>query len=489
MLILLSVALPVHSAEVRLPEIGSQANAVISLEDEYRLGSMVVRGLRDQGQLLEDPEINEYLNNVGSRLVSQAQVPAGQAFKFFLVNDPEINAFALPGGFVGINAGLLLATRNENELAGVLAHEISHVTQRHIARSMAAESRNSVVSTAAMLAAILVGAAAGGDVAIAGLAAAQSVALQNQMTFSRANETEADNVGIGLMTRAGYNPNGMWQFFEVIQRQNGTTNEADIPAIVRSHPVTVERIAEARSRSASLGTHTVADSLSYGLMRERMRVLMTPAGESPLQYYASNSRDEAKVDAAHLYGKALADMNAGNAADAVRVLKGLRDRQPSVMQFHTALGQAEQASNDYPAAIATLKQARELFPRNVPITVRYGEVLMRAGNYKQAHTVLLDLFNNVAPTPDQAKLIAMAANSAGDVAEAYYYMSEYQLMGGDLSLAMSQLQMALAVPELTPVQRARFEARLEEIQRAMPRKSRGSFDDTDSRGGPSRLDQ
>ncbi len=486
MLCLLSVALPVRAAEVKLPDIGSQANAVISLEDEYRLGSMVVRGLRDQGLLLEDPELNEYLQNVGSRLVGQAQIPAGQTFKFFLVNDPAINAFALPGGFVGINAGLLLASRNENELAGVLAHEISHVTQRHIARSMAAESRNSLVSTAAMLAAILVGAAAGGDVAIAGLAAAQSVALQNQMSFSRSNETESDNVGINLMARAGYDPNGMWQFFEVIQRQIGSTNEADLPAIIRSHPVTAERIAETRSRSARLGSRGVPDSLSYGLMRERMRVLMTPAGESALQYYSGKIPDENRADTVHLYGKALADMNSGNAAGAVQVLTKLRDRQPAVMQFHSALGQAQQASNDNTNAIATLAQARDLFPRNVPITVRYGEVLMRAGNYKLAHNVLLDLFNNVPPTPDQAKLIAMAANSAGDVAEAYYYMSEYQIMGGDLSLAMSQLQMALAVPEVTPVQRARFEARLEEIQRAMPRKTRGGgFEDTDPRGGGS----
>jgi predicted Zn-dependent protease len=468
------MALPTHSAELNLPDIGTQANVTISLEDEYRLGSMVMRGLRDEGQILDDPEINEYLQNVGSRLATQAQLP-GQNFNFFLVNDPEINAFALPGGFVGINAGLLLATRNENELAGVLAHEISHVTQRHIARSIAAQSRNSIVSTAAMLAAILLGAAAGGDAAFAGLAAAQSVALNNQMSFSRANETEADNVGINLMTRVGYDPNGMWQFFEVLQRRNGSVSEADIPAILRSHPVTAERIAETRSRAASAATHPVADSLSYGLMRERMRVLMTPAGESPLQYYGSDRAAERHMNSAQLYGKALANINANNAADAVRILTELRNRNDTIMQFHAALGQAQLANNDDQAAIATLAHARELFPRNVPITVRYGEVLLRAGNPKLAHQVLLDLFNVVPPTPEQAKLIAMAANAAGEVAEAYYYMSEYQLMSGDLSLAMSQLQMALAVPSLTAIQRARFEARLEEIQRAMPRKGRGSL--------------
>jgi predicted Zn-dependent protease len=274
-----------------------------------------------------------------------------------------------------------------------------------------------------------------------------------------------------LMARAGYDPNGMWQFFEVLQRQNGTVNEADIPAILRSHPVTLERIAETRSRANSTEMHNSANSMSYGMMTERMRVLMTPAGEDPRQYYGDVS-DVHKAGMAQQYGKALADINTGSAEEAVRIMKSLQTQDPTMMQFHSALGQAQLAAGDNKGAIATLAHARDLFPRNVPITVRYAEVLMRTGNPKLAHEVLLDLFNNVPPTPDQAKLIALAANSAGDSAEAYYYMSEYHVMSGDLPLAISQLQMALATPSLTQVQRARFEARLEEIQRAMPRKAR-----------------
>jgi Zn-dependent protease with chaperone function len=466
---------PAFSTDMNLPDIGTQANVTISLEEEYRLGSMVVRGLRDQGQIIEDPEINEYLQNLGAQLASFAKL-SGQEFQFFAVKDSEINAFALPGGFVGINAGLLLATRSESELAGVLAHEISHVTQRHIARSIAAESRNSIVSSAAMLAAILVGAAGSPDAAMAGLAAMQSVALNNQMTFSRANETEADNVGINLLSRAGYDPNGMWQFFEVLQRQNGTANEADMPSILRSHPVTLERIAETRSRAAKYSIKA-ANSMSYNLIRERMRVAMTPTGESPLQHYSSKTEDELNKDISLQYGKALALMNSNRSTEAAQLLNDLQANHLTVMQFHTALGLAQMASNNQQVAISTLTRAYELFPRNIPVTVRYAEVLLQAGNPKLAHQVLLDLFNTVTPTPDQTKLIAMAANSAGEVAEAYYYMAEYQLMGGDLSLAMSQLQMALAVPNISSIQRARFQSRLEEIQKAMPRKNRSNNPD------------
>ncbi len=468
-----------RAASNELPEMGTPSSAVLSLEDEYRLGSMVVRGLRDQSQIVDDPELNDYIQSIGLQLSSQSEQQPVHSFQFYVVKDAEINAFALPGGFVCINSGLLLATRNENELAGVLGHEISHVTQRHIARSIIAQSHNGIISAAAMLAAILLGAAGGGDAAIAGVAAAQTVALQNQMTFSRAEETEADNIGIALLAHSGFDPNGMWQFFEVLERQNGSRKEADIPAILRNHPVTNERIAETRSRAAQLPAVTHQDSLSYTLMRERMRVLMTPAGEDPRQYYLFNDKDENKVSQSQLYGKALADIAAQEPKDAVRILKELLQKDATVIQYHTALGQAQLEAGDERESIKTLAHAAELFPRNIPVTVRYAQTLMRAGDAKRAHVVLLDLFNSVPPTPEQAKLIALAANAAGDNADAYSYMGEYYILGGDLPTAIAQYQMALSVPNITIVQRAKFAARLEEIQRAMPRRIRA---DPEQRG-------
>jgi predicted Zn-dependent protease len=142
----------------------------------------------------------------------------------------------------------------------------------------------------------------------------------------------------------------------------------------------------------------------------------------------------------------------------------------TTVQYQIALAQAQLLSGDGDAAIKTFEQARQLFPRNVPVTVRYAEALVRLGQAKQAHEILLDLFNVVAPTPEQARQIALAANAAGDVADAYYYMAEYHLMGGDLPLAANQLQLALSVPNLSSVQRARFRARLDEIRAAMPRR-------------------
>jgi predicted Zn-dependent protease len=459
-----------HADPDDLPDIGSPAQAMLTLEDEYQIGRMIVRGLRDQDQILEDPEVTEYIRALGYRLSSQAH-DGSQRFNFFMVRDNSINAFALPGGFIGVNAGLLLKTKDESELAGVLAHEISHVTQRHIARSIAAQSRSSLVSTAAMLAAILVGAAAGGgDAAMAGVAAAQSLAIQQQISFTRSTASEADRVGLGLLARSGFDPNGMPRFFETMSRLAGSS-ELNIPEMLRTHPVSGNRIAETKERAAQLNITPQPQSPSYAITRERLRVLSTPAGEDPREYYAATIDNEPDATSAQVYGKALALMMAGQPTKAVPIFERLRAADPTLLQYHTALGQAQLLAGDGKASLETLARARELFPRNVAVTIRYAESLMQQGDARKAHEILLDLFNTVPPTPEQAKLTAQAANAAGDVAESYYYMSEYHIMSGDLLLAVNQLQLALAVPKISEVQRARFEARLDEIQQALPKRS------------------
>ena len=209
-------------------------------------------------------------------------------------------------------------------------------------------------------------------------------------------------------------------------------------------------------------------------MKERVRVLTTPAGKDARDYYAALNPNEADATVAQLYGLSVAQIRAGDAPPAIEQLQRLVATYPQRLQFHTALGQAQMAGGDVQAALKTLERARELAPRNVPVTVRYAEALMQANRPKRAHEVLLDLFNNVPPTREQIKQTAMAANAAGDVADAYSYMGEYYILGGDLLLAMNQLELALSVPNISDVQRARFVARLKELREAMP-KERGLF--------------
>jgi predicted Zn-dependent protease len=474
--ILLPLLLTLHGTAVQaqlpdsdLPDIGTPASTTLSLVDEYKIGLMIVRSLRDAGQIIEDPEINEYLQTLGMSLSSNAHEGAHR-FTFFAVKDSGINAFALPGGFIGVNAGLVTATRNESELAGVLAHEIAHVTQRHVARSVQNAGRSNLASAAAILAAILIGATTGmpSDAVMGTVAAAQGLAAQQQINFTRANEAEADRVGIGILAAAGFDPAGMPDFFGVLQQRSGGAGQ-NIPDLLRTHPVTTERIAETRDRAAKLAPQRHADSTGYALIRERFAVQSLPAEANFRDlYHNAQSADLPSTDG-ELYGRSLALMRSDAPEQAIPILQDLLARRPDFTLYHTALGQAYLASGRADAALATLEKAMSLFPRSVPVTMRYAEALMRAGNPKQAHIVLLDLFNNVPPTPEQARITALAANAAGDVADAYYYMSEYHVISGDLALAIDQLRLAQAVPGLNDVQRERFDARIRELQEYLPK--------------------
>jgi predicted Zn-dependent protease len=472
-----------QSVQDQLPEMGTAAQATLSIEDEYRIGRMVMRGLRDSGRILEDPEIGEYLQSLGLKLSSLAH-DGNRDFSFFLVRDPAINAFALPGGFIGIHSGLLLETYNESELAAVLAHEVAHVTQRHIARGIENQGRANLVSTAATLAAILIGAMAGGNsnATMGAVTAAQNLAVQSQINFTRENEYEADRVGIGILAAAGYDPNAMPGFFETMGRRTQLGPD-QVPELLRTHPVTSSRIAESRARSQQYPTPEVRDRPTYALVKERIRVLSTPAGADAGEYYASVAANEPDASMAQVYGKALAQLMAGDARGAIPAFQRLRSAHPEILMFHTALGQAQLAAGDTRAALETLERARELAPRNVPVTVRYGEALLQAGRPKRAHEVLLDLFNNVPPSQEQIRLTAIAANAAGDVADAYSYMAEYHIMGGDLPLAANQLELALSVPGISGVQRAKFGARLQELREAVP-KERTRLERSDTPDGP-----
>ncbi|MGN6452768.1 MAG: M48 family metalloprotease [Steroidobacteraceae bacterium] len=449
------------TAGSELPELGSPASAVLSQTDEYRLGAMVTKELRDQNALIEDPEISEYINGVGQRLASQS-AEGGRHFQYFVIKDPVINAVAVPGGFGFINAGLVLATSTESELASVMAHETAHVTQHHIARMIADQSKQSITSVAAVLAAILLGAIGGGQAIEGGLAAAQGLAVQHQINFTRDNEMEADRVGIGFLAGAGYDPNAMAGFFETMSRHEGLA-ATYIPAMLIDHPVTTDRVAEAHARAAQFPTHQVHDSQSYELIRERVRVL-TATGDVDLAAQYAQKIAHGGDTLGNRYGEALALMNSNRADEALKILTPLLKEHEDLTLLHAAYGQAQAKAGHVKDALVTFQRAEQLFPRNVPVTVRYAETLMTAGRPAEAHNMLLDLFNNVEPTPDQIRLTALAASAAGDAGDAYFYMGEYQIAGGDLNLAAQQLQLALASPHITQIQRQRYQARLEEVR-------------------------
>ena len=451
--------------DINLPDMGSPADAVLSTNDESRLGRMIMRDIRRSGQVVEDPLVTEYVNDIGSRIAAQTN-DGDHDFTFFVVDDERINAFALPGGYIGLHTGLLEATRSEDELAGVVAHEVAHVTQRHIARAIHANSRQSILSTAMMLGAIIVAAAGGSaDAAQGAIAVAQGTAIQQQINFTRTNEYEADRIGITALADAGFDPYGMASFFEVLSRQTTTSPEMRAPEFLRTHPVTSARVAEARSRAREYPAIRSEDSINYGIARTRSIVARFDTAAEAVDYF--NKRPYDKQTDMERYGRAVAYQRADRHWEALDICKELLEENKTVIAYHMCVGQTFVALDQPRDALATYERAVELFPRNVPLVLDYGEQLLQLGQAPKAHTMLLDLLNNVPPTPEQVRLIARAASEAGEEAEAYYYLSEYRLMIGDLSGGIGYLQQALRIPELQEIQRIRFEARIDFIREFM----------------------
>ncbi|MFT5502293.1 MAG: putative Zn-dependent protease [Woeseiaceae bacterium] len=458
----LTLAALAPAAEVNLPDMGSPADATLSKNAEKQIGRAIMRQIRASGQLVEDPQITEYVNEIGHRIAAQANIDGNHEFTFFVINDPAINAFALPGGFIGVHTGLLEATRNEDELAGVLAHEVAHVTQRHIARAVHASKKQSMLSMAIMLGAILAGAAgAGSDVMQGGIAAAQGAAAQSQINFTRSNEYEADRIGIEALASAGFDPQGMGSFFEVISR-GGTPSSEQLPEFLRSHPVSSARIAEARGRARAYPPAHTTDSINYGIARARFIVERQRTSEDAISYYERESYEfQSDIER---YGRGIAYLRAGRNNEANRIFEELTNKETAVIAYHIGLAESQLALEAIAESKDTFEKALGLFPRNVPLTIHFAEALLRLGNATQAHKILLDLMNNVPPTPQQVRLIARAAIEAGETAEAHYYMAEYRFMIGDLVGGVNFLRRALNVPELEEIQRIRFEARIDFVQ-------------------------
>jgi beta-barrel assembly-enhancing protease len=468
--------------EQDLPDLGSPATAAVSLEEEFQVGQSWARQMRSQGLVLEDPEVTDYIQQLGHSLSSRAEEGQHQ-FNYAVVRDPVINAFAMPGGFIMINSGLFLATTNENELAGVLAHETAHVTQRHLVRGMIDQTHAGLLATAAMLAAIVLGATAGrGDPGVmeGAVLGAQSAAIQHQINYTRTQEFEADRIGIGTMAAAGYDPLGMATMFDELNRNSPSPDRVKAVEFLIDHPLSAERVAEARNRAEQIGRIRHEDTLSYLLMRERLRSLVGNP-EVAREYYVNLAKNGGTLDVEQRYGQAVANVNARKPAAAIPELQGLLVEYPRVTQFYGELGQAYLANGQLKESQAILEKGLGLFPRNAPVTIRLAETLMRAGDNKRAQLILDDLFNQVEPTPNQAKLIAKAANDAGNLADSYYYMADYYLMNGDLITASNQLALALGVPDLNAVQRARISAMLEEVRAAIPKNRKNTV--ADDNGG------
>ncbi|MCK9397137.1 MAG: M48 family metalloprotease [Methylobacter sp.] len=430
----------VEISKIELPDMGDSSGTLISPAEEKEFGEAFFRSLHSQISINQDAEIQQYIQTIGEKLVANSDLPANP-FHFFVVMEKDINAFAGPGGYIGVNSGLILITEAESELASVMAHEIAHVTQRHLYRAYEASSRLSIPTAAATLAAILLGtqSPALGQAAVVAI---QAGSVQFQIDFTRENEAEADRVGMQTLAASHYDPRSMPTFFERLQQSSRYYGQ-NIPEFLRTHPVTASRISDTRGRAETYPYKQYPDSLGYQLTKAKIRVLTSSDDADTLKYFqlrATQGTTEQRVVAR--YGLGLSALNSQKYNDAETIFQQLSKEYPNQEQYLTALARTALESKNYSLALAQYKKLTEEFPDNEAIKLEYITSLLKTDNAESARKNLLSLRPQTRQQPIYSQLLAQAYSNLNQPAESHRYLAEYYYATGQTKDAILQIKLA-----------------------------------------------
>jgi predicted Zn-dependent protease len=371
----------------KLPEIGTSGFSVLSIDKERQIGGAMMRHIRASQPLINDPVLIEYINDLGNRLVKNAQ-DVNYSFEFFIIRNKEINAFAFFGGHVGIHSGLITLADTESELASVIGHEISHVTQRHLARRLESQSRNQPLTTAAMISGVLL-ALVNPSVGMAALTTTMAASKQSSINFTRGNEQEADRVGIKLLANSGFDPQGAPDFFSKMAVKYRYTSKP--PAMLLTHPVPESRIADARIRAHGLTATPSAPSLSFALAKARIeaRYESTPK-ENILKFKDDFRKQKYTYRAAVNYGLALSYFENKDYQEAKVILETLIADDKNNLFYADALTDVYIKTKELNKALSMLGELNLIMPNNQVVTLNYANALLEDKKYSQAEVLLQD---------------------------------------------------------------------------------------------------
>jgi beta-barrel assembly-enhancing protease len=432
-------ALPLLGHADGLPDLGDVSQEIISPQVERQIGEQSMFQIRSDKAYLDDPEISDYLNQLGSRLVANSSEP-GQQFEFFAINDNAINAFALPGGFVGVNTGLIQLAQTESELASVLSHEISHVTQHHYARMVSGTRYDSLAALATMAVAILA-ARNSPQAATAGIVGAQAGAMQHQLNFTRQNEQEADRIGVGLLEKSGFDTRAMPLFFERMQKATQLV-EGNVPSYLRTHPVTHERIAEVENRVEHIPYHLVPDSLDFQLIHARIAAQQKAPQEAVAYFSASLGEKKFGNTIAHRYGLVLALLRDHQPQRAAKEFAVLRKQAPLNATIESLAGQIMQLDKQDKEVFAFYRTALKNFPEHHALIYDYAELLLQDQQYKEALKLLDEQVNRDGNDPKLYELQARAYAALNKHQEEHHMLAYNYILHGNLFGAIDQLELA-----------------------------------------------
>lgn len=460
-----SSILPLSASAQNLPTLGDTERDSLSPIMERKLGEEIMRDLRKNVDYLDDALVRDYLNKLGNNLLSSQADLRGEAqydFFFFAVRDPMLNAFALPGGNIGLHSALIFAAQSESELASVISHEIGHVTQRHIARMLGQQKQDMLIPLAGVLLGILMARTGGsGDVTGALLAGSQGLALQRQLSFGRDAEREADRVGFQILESAGFDTSGMVNFFK---RLDASHNHRDsVPPYLQTHPLNSERIADMDARVRSHVQPAHADSLDFYLIKSRVLLLqdMSTQGVIDARAYFENQLEKKQrvQTVAAKYGLALLALKDHNPARAKVLLDEAKlaslapDNVILESLYLDILLSADYAqkniSDKHIEALNAAKLASARFPKSRSIMLQYVNALMLNKKYDDAVTALRDQILTTSKDGDLYELLAKAYASQGKVALQHITLADAYALSGSFSEALEQLNIARKAPDIT----------------------------------------
>ena len=450
-----------------LPDLGDTAQLALTPQMERRVGESIMRDIRLRDPAFDDDaEATEYLNTLGNRLVSNSQ-DVRQDFEFFLVKDPMLNAFALPGGYIGVNTGTIVGAQSESELAAVLAHEIAHVTQRHMARMASNQGKLSTAALAAMVVAIL---ARNSEAGSAAAAIGQAGAITAQIGFTREFERESDRIGFQTLEKSGFDVRAMPSFFLRMQK-TGRLYENNAPAYLQTHPITTERIADAENRIQGLPYKQLPDSLDFQLVRAKLRAGQGQARDTLTQLEIDLRDKKFSNETAARYALAVALLRAQQpgraAAELAPLLRSIE--HPMLAGLDARI---KHAGSDDKGALAVLQRALVSYPNNRALNYAGIEALQQLGQYREASAKLDEQLRNY---PRDAKLFTLQAKgyaSLGKRLLQHQAQAEAYVLQGSLPAAIEQLQLAQKSGDGDFYQLSSVDARLRDLRQKLAQEAK-----------------
>ncbi|MBD2838281.1 M48 family metallopeptidase [Pseudomonas sp. JM0905a] len=442
-----------------LPSLGDSSSSIVSPEQEHQLGRAWLSLLRGQVPQLDDPQLKDYVESSVYRLAETSQLQ-DRRLEFVLLNSPQLNAFAAPGGIIGVNGGLFLYAPTEAEYASVLAHELAHLSQRHFARGVEAQQRMQVPVMAAMLAGIVAAAAGAGDAGMAAIMGTQAAAIQEQRRFSRQNEQEADRIGLLNLEKAGYDPRAMPRMFERLMRQY--RYDAKPPEFLLTHPVTENRIADTRNRAEQLPPGGVENSLRYQLMRARVQLMFEETPGIAAKRFRAMLDEDPKLDAAR-YGLAIAQIKGGQLNQARDNLAPLLAKAPNEIVYNLGQVDLDITANRLAEAQQRVDRLLAQYPNNYPLKQMRSDLLLKQNKPKDAEKVLDGLLKSRPNDPDVWYQVAEVRGLAGNTIGLHQARAEYFALVGDFDQAIEQLGFAKRRAGSNFPLAARIDARQQEL--------------------------